>query len=45
MDMDCYAVERLARDVQWLGHTRVIIKSDNEKAILKLLTEVCKRGN
>ena len=42
IDADRYAVERLARDVQWLGHTRIILKSDNEKAILKLLTEVLK---
>ena len=42
VDADRYAVERLVRDIQWLGHTRVILKSDNEKAILKLLTEVLK---
>ena len=40
IDSDRYAVERLARDIQWLGHTRIILKSDNEKAIVKLLTEV-----
>ena len=42
VDPEYYAVERLVRDIQWLGHTRVILKSDNEKAILKLLTEVPK---
>ena len=42
IDAERYAVERLARDIQWLGHTRVILKSDNEKSILKLLTEVLK---
>ena len=42
VDAERYAVERLSRDIQWLGHTRVILKSDNEKAIVKLLTEVLK---
>ena len=37
-----YAVDRLVRDLRWLGHTKVMLKSDNEPAILKLLTEVLK---
>ena len=42
IDEQRYAVERLARDIQWLGRTRIILKSDNEKSIVKLLTEVLK---
>ena len=37
-----YVVDRHAQDVVWLGHARVILKSDNEIAILKLLKEVFK---
>ena len=42
IDADRYAVDRLVRDIQWLGHPRIILKTDNEKAIVKLLTEVLK---
>ena len=38
-DEDGYAVGRLVEDVQWLGHQRLELKSDNEKAILKLLRD------
>ena len=30
------------RDILWLGHSKVILKSDNEVAIMKLLREVLK---
>ena len=36
---DGYAVSRVAEDVGWLGHKRVILTSDNEPAILKLLKD------
>ena len=42
VDEDRYAADRLAKDIAWLGHTRVILKSDNEPAILNLLGEVLK---
>ena len=34
-----YAVSVLMEDVQWMGYTKLILKSDNEPAIRKLLTE------
>ncbi len=37
---DRYAVNCLVEDIKWLGHTAVGLKSDNEPAIVKLLTEV-----
>ena len=37
LDPTLYAVERLKRDVMWLGHTKLVLKSDNERAILALL--------
>ena len=37
IDPENYAVERLKRDVLWLGHTRIALKSDNEQAILAVL--------
>ena len=39
IDEKRYAVDVLVDDVKWLGYTKICLKSDNEKAILKLLTE------
>ena len=36
---DGYAVEKLKRDILWLGYSRVTLKSDNERAILALMRE------
>ena len=36
---DRYAVEKLKRDILWLGYSRVTLRSDNEPAILALMTE------
>ena len=36
---DGYAAEKLRRDIQWLGHSRVILRSDNENPIVALLRE------
>ena len=33
------AVESLVEDVEWLGYTKLKLKSDNEPAIVKLLSE------
>lgn len=41
-DQEGFAVECLRRDLQWLGHTRVVLKSDNESAIVKPLRETFK---
>ena len=30
IDPQLYAVNRLKRDVLWLGHNKIILKSDNE---------------
>ena len=35
--MEHYAVDVLVKDLKWLGHQRVSLRSDNEPAILKLL--------
>ena len=42
LDPDLYAVERLKRDVLWLGHYRVTLKSDNEQALVSVVKEVLK---
>ena len=39
---DRYAAEKLRRDILWLGYSRVIIKTDNEPAIVALLGETLK---
>ena len=44
-DTDGYVAEKLRRDVLWLGYSRIIMRSDNEPAIVKLPNEaltVCK---
>jgi len=40
VDDDGYAVEKLTRDILWLGYSKVNLKSDNETAIVALLHEV-----
>ena len=37
-----YAVQCLVDDVAWLGYSRVILKSDNEPAIVRLLKDALK---
>ena len=43
VDAEGYAVVRLVEDIKWLGYTKVILKSDNERAIVKLLQESLRR--
>ena len=38
-DNEGYAIARVSEDIGWLGHRRIILKSDNEPAILKLLKD------
>ena len=35
-------VDRLRRDILWLGHNKIVLKSDNERAIVSLLTTTLK---
>jgi len=42
VDPDSSAVERLVKDLEWLGRTRIILRSNDEPAIHKLLTETLK---
>jgi len=39
---DRYAMEKLKNDIAWLGYSRVILRSDNEPAIIELLRETLK---
>ena len=34
-----YAVDKVVEDVLWLGYSKVLLKSENEPAIVKLLKE------
>ena len=40
VDSDGYAVEQLKKDILWLGHAKVVIRSDNEPAILRMVDKV-----
>ena len=42
VEADGYSVARLVEDLQWLGYRRIILKSDNEPAIVQLLREALK---
>jgi hypothetical protein len=39
IDEKNFAVDSLVEDVKWLGYTKLTLKSDNEPAIVKLLSE------
>ena len=39
VEEDGYSVKRLTEDIAWLGYTKVILKSDGERAIVRLLKE------
>ena len=39
-DPDGYIVEQLMLDIIWLGHARVVIRSDNEPALLQVVEKV-----
>ena len=39
VDNDQYSVDVLVEDIKWLGFIRIILKSDNEPAIVKLLSD------
>ena len=37
-----YVVDQIVRDIVWLGHAKVVIRTDNEPAIVKLIVEALK---
>ena len=37
---DRYSVDKLVEDIEWLGYSQIIFKSDNEPAIIQVLEEV-----
>ena len=39
---DRYAVEKIRRDVLWLGYSRIVLKCDGEPAIVAVVREVLK---
>ena len=41
-DEDHYCAKLAAADIEWLGHTKIIIKTDNERAIVALKHRVAK---
>ena len=39
-DDEGYMVDQLVLDIPWLGHARIVIRSDNEPAVLKVVDRV-----
>ena len=37
-----YIVDSIVEDISWLGHVKVIVKSDNEPALLHVVREALK---
>ena len=37
-DEDNYVVDFVCRDIAWLGHVKLLLKSDNEKALIGMIT-------
>ena len=37
LDGDGYIIEQLKQDILWLGHSKVVIRSDNEPALLQVV--------
>ena len=42
VDPERYSVDRMVKDVMWLEHSKILLRSDNEPAIKKLFTEILK---
>ena len=40
VDGDGYVVDQLKKDILWLGHSKVVIRSDDEPAILRVVERV-----
>ena len=40
--VDRYAAERVVEDIVYLGHTRVVLRSDNEPALVQLVSDALK---
>ena len=38
-DPDGYVAEQIKRDVLWLGHSKVVIRSDNEPALVQVVEQ------
>ena len=47
VDPDKYSTKKITNFVEWLGHTRLLLKSDNEPAVNALIQDALKttRGN
>ena len=43
LDADGYAVARIVEDIKWLGYAKLLVKSDNEPAIVALCNEALRR--
>ena len=43
VDADGYSVARLVEDIKWLGYTKLILRSDNEAAIVSLLAAALRK--
>ena len=43
VDADGYSVARFVDDIKWLGYTKLLLRSDNEAAIVSLLTAALRK--
>ena len=44
VDEDLHVVKTVVADIGWIGHTRVLLKCDNERSLVKLIREALKES-
>ena len=44
VDESMHVVKLLVEDIKWLGHTRMLLKCDNERAVVRLVREALKEA-
>ncbi len=44
VDENMHVVKLLVEDIKWLGHTRMLLKCDNERAVVRLVREALKEA-
>jgi len=44
LDEELHVVKLIVQDIAWIGHTRVMLKSDNERSVVKLVRTALKEA-
>ena len=44
LDEDLHVVKMIVADIAWIGHTRLLLKCDNERSLVRLIREALKES-